>query len=112
MVDTRTNLLPVNTAAAAFTGSKFVRVSTMHNDCPYFHAATLRSRFKRGTEALSLRSGSTLTICGSEQVRTAVASRYRLPPARLRRIHNGITIRTPGPEAAGVTDSGGPVVVT
>ena len=112
VVHTHSYVPRVLTAAAAFTGSRFVRVSTMHNDYPYFHAATLRSRFKRGSEALSLRSGSTLTICGSEQVRTAVASRYRLPPARLRRIHNGITIRTPGPEAAGVTDVGGPVVVT
>jgi glycosyltransferase involved in cell wall biosynthesis len=113
LVHTHSYVPRVLTAAATLTGGGFARVSTVHNDYPYFHSATLRSRFKRSSEALCLRSGGTLTICGSEQVRTVVASLYRVPPARLRRIHNGITIRTPGPTAAGVTAAaGGPVVVT
>lgn len=71
---------------------RFRRVSTMHNDYPYFYAPDRRSRFKRGSEACMLRAFNQLTICGSEKVRREVQRGYRIAPDRLKRIHNGICI--------------------
>jgi glycosyltransferase involved in cell wall biosynthesis len=102
----------VLTALASLAGGRFARVSTMHNDYPYFHSPALRSRLKRGSEAYCLRATNALTICGSEQVRSVVASRYHVAPARLRRIHNGITIRPPANGADDPRAAGGPVAVT
>ena len=111
LVHTHSYVPRMVTALAAITGGGFASVSTMHNDYPYFHSPTLRSRFKCASEAFYLRVNNGLTICCSEMVRGVVAKRYRVAPARLQRIYNGIAIGSPT-NGAGLPPATGPVAVT
>lgn len=66
-------------------------VSTLHSDYPYLAEKSLRSRAKRLSEAVALRTLRGAVIVSNDQLRSRIATSFRMEQERIHRIYNGVS---------------------